>query len=126
MEPYKEFPPIPDDECDRLLAWFQRWRVAGSPSNTDCWLWTGKVNNNGYGRTSIPGYESWGDYLAHRVMWTLAHPFEYIDCLQLDHDQNGCDRLCVNPYHLVPMFPWEHSCQTLGQPQTILGFLFGL
>jgi hypothetical protein len=108
----KEFPPILGDECQELLNWFWRCRVADSPSVADCWQWIGSFNGKGYGITSIPGYKSWKFYLAHRVMYRLAYPGVDIDCLHLDHDQYGCERICVNPYHLEPMTPREHSRQT--------------
>jgi hypothetical protein len=58
-----------------------------------CLLWTGAVNNWGYGRFLYQGKARF----AHRVAWALTHgPIP--DGLHVCH---SCDRpLCVNPEHL--------------------------
>lgn len=60
----------------------------------DCWVWTGKVDEQGYGRSSIGGIL----YHAHRVAFHRANGF--IDNnLQVHHQ---CDSsYCVNPSHLT-------------------------
>lgn len=59
----------------------------------DCWLWTGKVNNKGYGLTAIPRA---GLLMAHRAAYALwvGEPGKL-------HVLHHCDvTRCVNPEHL--------------------------
>ena len=60
---------------------------------TGCWVWTGNVRNDGYGRTKFRG-KDWG---AHRLSFTVFR-YPVPDGLFVCHT---CDRpLCVNPDHL--------------------------
>jgi hypothetical protein len=61
--------------------------------NDNCWLWTGEVLRNGYGRATCNGHR----YLAHRLAYTefvgLINPGYVVDHL--------CNvKNCVNPNHL--------------------------
>ena len=58
---------------------------------TDCILWTGHVNNSGYG--SAAGRP------AHRVAWEKANGREAPKGMVVMH--TCANRLCVNPDHLV-------------------------
>jgi len=59
-----------------------------------CWLWTGCVNNRGYGQTNAGKGNAW---LAHRLMWAL-HGGDLPPRMELLH---SCDvPSCVNPGHL--------------------------
>lgn len=64
--------------------------------NTGCWLWSGCVNEHGYGLIGVHGRQS----RAHRVLFEIfrgAVP----DGLVLDHLCRV--RCCVNPEHLEPV-----------------------
>lgn len=62
-------------------------KVERSPDG--CWLWTGSINQHGYGRD--------GKRLAHRVVWeALRGPVA--NGLELDHLCKA--RRCVNPEHI--------------------------
>ena len=62
----------------------------------ECWVWTGYINQDGYGRLSIDGRL----IMAHRVSWELHHgPIP--DGMRVLHDCPGGDNpACVNPSHL--------------------------
>lgn len=63
---------------------------------TDCWIWTGRENRNGYGRLRVSSKEM----MAHRLVYeALIGPIP--SGLILDHTCR-C-RYCVNPHHLEPV-----------------------
>lgn len=61
-----------------------------------CWLWTGQLNNTGYG---LFWYQT-GKRGAHVVLWELLRGL-VPDGLELDHLCRV--RRCVNPDHLEPV-----------------------
>lgn len=74
-----------------------------------CWLWNGRLNKDGYGRTA-------DDKLAHRVSYTLlkgAIP----DGLELDHLCRV--RCCVSPDHLEPVTQAENFRRSMPNTQAI-------
>lgn len=126
------------DDCDRNAAQHdycamhaERWRNHGDPavvllvmgnpekrfsakvdkdsSPDGCWLWTGWVNQNGYGQFSINGGEKWA---AHRYAYTKAHG-EIPEGLTIDHVYaRGCrNRHCVNPDHLEAVTQSENNAR---------------
>lgn len=78
----------------QALAFF--WsRVDRSGGPDACWLWTGMVGGNGYGRMYVVGRST---RQAHRIAWELANgqavPGDLCAC-------HSCDsRRCCNPTHL--------------------------
>jgi hypothetical protein len=66
--------------------------------NTGCWLWTGALNNMGYGRLKVGGRDGKSVY-AHRVAYQLfVGPIP--DGKVLDH--RCSNTWCCNPAHLDP------------------------
>ena len=60
---------------------------------TGCWIWTGGLGKNGYGRYTISGKRE----LAHRIAFRIANGIDPMERLVCHH----CDvPLCVNPSHL--------------------------
>ena len=64
-----------------------------NPTKDGCWIWSGYIENNGYGRIQIDGKR----YRPHRLMYILVHGE-----IPLGHGVlHRCDTpLCVNPDHL--------------------------
>jgi hypothetical protein len=59
-----------------------------------CWLWSGKVNDRGYGRLHIAGK----DIYAHRAAWEQSRRQRIPEGKIICHH---CDTpLCINPDHL--------------------------
>jgi len=61
---------------------------------TECWLWEGATNSDGYGVQKILGKQ----YLVHRLGWQL---FNGATDKQLIHSCGN--RLCVRDSHLEPV-----------------------
>jgi hypothetical protein len=80
-------------------------------NETGCWLWTGRVNNNGYGVISISSKENY----THRVSYTeLKGPIPI--GLFLDH---LCRTpRCCNPDHLEPVTHKENMARGITANKT--------
>lgn len=65
-------------------------------SATGCWIWTGRLNRNGYGRAAIGGREP----VAHRAIYEAV-----IGPIPIGHvlDHLCRNRPCVNPWHMEPV-----------------------
>jgi hypothetical protein len=62
-------------------------------ADSGCWLWTGRLNADGYGVFKVAGRSVAG----HRYAWEVAHG-PVPDGLELDHLCRN--RACCNPEHL--------------------------
>lgn len=88
--------------------------VPGRPDLGPCWLWTARMNRNGYGRACLNGKEP----VAHRAVYEcLVGPIP--EGLILDH---LCRRRnCVAPLHLEPVTHQENTLRgeaiLFGRPQ---------
>lgn len=68
---------------------------AAAPHLEACWLWTGKINDSGYGVFSMKNKH----VRAHRISWEMHHERPIPEGLLVRH---RCDvRNCVRPDHLV-------------------------
>lgn len=72
-----------------------------SPAPGGCLLWTGKINNRGYGVFWWRGR----DVYAHRAAWEMERG-PVPEGMQLDHRCRV--RNCVNVEHLEPVTPSEN------------------
>jgi hypothetical protein len=73
------------------------WKYVDQSSQPDaCWLWTGSVDENGYGHVGVDGHT----VRSHRISWELAHG-PVPDKMHVLHNcPTGDDPACVNPAHL--------------------------
>ncbi len=84
-----------------------RFRSKVAVQSDGCWLWTGSINNRGYG-VFYPGGGGPRHQYAHR--WSYVNAVGPIpEGLELDH---LCRRpACVNPGHLEPVTRRENAAR---------------
>lgn len=78
------------------------WRHIDKRGPSQCWPWTGKSRNSGYGTVGVgPGYRGRHE-LAHRVIWEIFNgPLPELDGWHGAVIKHKCNnRLCCNPAHL--------------------------
>jgi hypothetical protein len=82
-----------DNLKERLFKYSER------EPNTGCWIWTGELNQQKYGRIGIRWQGKHRNVLAHRASYELEKG-TIPPGLELDH---VCRQpLCINPDHLKP------------------------
>lgn len=74
------------------------WAKVDHRGPNECWPWTGKSKNGGYGYIGLTGV-SGGHLLSNRAAWMLTNG-EIPKGLVIRHTCHN--RLCCNPAHLVP------------------------
>lgn len=84
-----------------------------------CWLWTGAVSANGYGRIGAGGSRA---EQTHRVAYE-THVGPIPEGLHIDHLCRN--RLCVNPAHLEAVTQAENNRRAALEPQEHLGLMTG-
>ena len=84
--------PIPFVNGHQSRAQRRSVSIEDCGHDTPCWIWTGALNERGYGR-------AWGGP-AHRVFYE-RHVGQVPPGLELDHLCRN--RACVNPAHLEPV-----------------------
>lgn len=77
-----------------LERYIERLPMAG------CWIWVGKIFNNGYGCVRVQTNGTRKHFLAHRVVYE-EHRGTIPGGMDLDHLCRV--RCCVNPSHLEPV-----------------------
>jgi hypothetical protein len=93
-----------------LEDWLRR-DVEPEPTS-GCWLWIGPHTPEGYGRAVKMVDGRWAYFYAHRLIYEVAG-YVLPQGSQLHH---RCSvRTCVNPLHLQPLTPSEHSRITARQ-----------
>ena len=81
----------------------ERFWLKVQKTDDGCWLWTGQIERNGYGRISAGGAQG-RMLMVHRVAYELmVGPIP--EGLEIDHVKGrGCvHRNCVRPDHLEPV-----------------------
>ncbi len=91
---------------ERFLLFFAKVEPAPAPKHLihlgDCWMWTGAINDRGYGVFYCPGFPAIGggrrrNARAHR--WSMAFWYGAAKLDGLTHDHLCRRTACVNPRH---------------------------
>jgi hypothetical protein len=81
-----------------LDAKIRFWSYTKTAKPSECWLYTGDKDSNGYGRVSIAGKKM----RTHRFSYMIQNNLQPEDIVGL-HIRHTCDNpSCVNPNHLLP------------------------
>lgn len=92
-----------NDPKEALERWTRIfWSLVLIQENNECWIWTGTLSDNGYGKIHIDRIL----YYAHRISF-LFHNNKIDPDLVVMH---SCDnKRCVNPHHLSQDTQWVNS-----------------
>lgn len=99
----------------RATLFARFWTKVEMNNPDDCWLWTGFVNNQGYGRIKLGRKVS--ALYAHRVAVLLSG--RDIPAGMIVHHRCGVRR-CVNPDHLVVTTMSENNRRFYKDPLPLL------
>lgn len=104
---------VPFRPCKSILDRFAKYVTRGEPD--ECWLWTGAIARNGYGR--IRHGKIGQRHLtmrAHRVAWMIYHEKHIPIGMYILHKcPGGGTKLCCNPNHLAPGTAKENTRDAL-------------
>lgn len=96
---------------DQISRFFQYVRIPDDPFN-ECFLWTGWVQGDGYGRFRTGGRGS-PCKQSHRFMWEWYNERPITEGYEIDHT---CEvRNCLNPLHLIEVTPEQNKSQRFGR-----------
>lgn len=89
----RDFFSLPKEEREKVVAKFNNSIDKNGPNG--CWIWTGFLNDDGYGRLCHFKF----DCLAHRLSWIIRYNCPIPEGLLCIH---SCDvRNCVRPEHIA-------------------------
>ena len=90
------------------------WNKVNIKSDTECWEWTGCIQNNGYGKFgyTISKYNV-KHTGAHRIAYELHHKRPIQEGMYILH---SCDNpKCCNPYHLSEGTPKDNTLDMIAK-----------
>jgi hypothetical protein len=74
-----------------------------------CWIWTGHVTSQGYGKFSWEGNARLAHRVAYQVLLGPVLPHQHLDHVRA----RGCmSRACCLPDHLEPVTPWVNNARS--------------
>lgn len=89
--------------CMPMIVWetatiLQRlWKKSTVDSKTNCWLWHGSNNGQGYGEIKLLQTKK---FYVHRVSAKIYLNYDFLDKRQVNHKMICPNKNCWNPEHL--------------------------